>query len=96
MLPGQSCDWRMAIASSAIRRRGSPAWVVIWSMKKVISSGMSSRRSDSDGTRIGTTDRRWNRSSRKAPSAIRLARSRALDEMMRTSTLTFAPSRRRG
>ena len=37
---------------------------------------MSSRRSDKDGTRIGTTDRRWNKSSRNAPSAIRPARSR--------------------
>ena len=39
-------------------------------MKKSISSGMSSRRSDSEGTRTGTTDSRWNKSSRNMPSAI--------------------------
>ena len=57
-------------------------------MKKATSSGMSSRRSDEAGTRIGTTLSRWNRSSRKRPSAISAARSRAVDEMMRTSTWT--------
>ena len=38
---------------------------------------MSSRRSASAGTRIGTTARRWNRSSRNVPSAISRSRSRA-------------------
>ncbi len=49
---------------------------------------MSSRRSASDGTRIGTTASRWNRSSRSVPSSIAAARSRAEEEMMRTSTWT--------
>ena len=40
-------------------------------------SGMSSRRSASAGTRIGTTASRWNRSSRNVPSAISRSRSRA-------------------
>ena len=51
---------------------------------------MSSRRSASDGTRIGTTDRRWNRSSRNCPSVIAWARSRLVEEMIRTSTWTRA------
>ena len=41
-------------------------------MKYCTSSGMSSRRSASEGTRIGTTERRWNRSSRKRPVGDRL------------------------
>ena len=48
-------------------------------MKKSISSGISSRRSASEGTRTGTTERRWNRSSRKPPSAMargKIARGR--------------------
>ena len=49
---------------------------------------MSSRRSASAGTRSGTTARRWNRSSRKVPSPISRSRSRAVDETIRTSTLT--------
>ncbi len=43
---------------------------------------MSSRRSDSDGTRTGTTARRWNRSSRNVPSAMsggEIARTRRDD-----------------
>ncbi len=70
------------------RRGGSPVDREICSTKWRTSSGMSSRRSASAGTRIGTTARRWNRSSRNVPSAISRSRSRPVEEMMRTSTLT--------
>ena len=58
------------------------------SRKYSISAGMSSRRSASEGERIGTTDSRWNKSSRNCPSVIACARSRLVEEMMRTSTCT--------
>ena len=87
MLPGQSCDCRTAIASSAMRRCGMPVvWRHLLHEESRSSSGISSRRSASGGTRTGTTASRWKRSSRKRPSAIAAARSRALEEMMRTST----------
>ena len=41
-----------------MRRFGSPVDSEIWSMKYSIRSGMSSRRSASGGTRIGTTESR--------------------------------------
>ena len=82
MLPGQSCDCSTAMASSAMTRFGIPVVVETCSMKKAISCEMSSRRSDSDGTRTGTTARRWNRSSRSVPSAMsggEIARTRRDD-----------------
>ena len=88
MLPGQSCDCSTAIASGAIGRGGAPMSALTRSRKYSISAGMSSRRSASEGERIGTTERRWNRSSRKWPSVIAWARSRLVEEMMRTSTWT--------
>ncbi len=72
-LPGQACDCSIASASSPSRRRGRPVASQICSMKYSTSSGMSSRRSARAGTRTGTTFRRWNRSSRKRPSAISVA-----------------------
>ena len=61
------------------------------------SKGMSLRRSRRDGTRIGTTFRRWNRSSRNRPSAISVFRSREVDVTTRTSTCTSCspPTRRK-
>ena len=49
MLPGQSCDCSTAIASAAIRRGGTPIVCATCSRKYCTSSGMSSRRSASDG-----------------------------------------------
>src|SRR5229473_3314418 len=56
-LPGQSCDCNTAIASSPTRRFGRPVACEICSMKYSTSTGTSSRRSASGGTRIGTTER---------------------------------------
>ena len=57
-LPGQSCDCSTAMASSPIRRLGSPVACEIWCMKYSIRLGISSRRSANGGTRIGTTESR--------------------------------------
>ena len=57
-LPGQSCDCSTAMASSPMMRLGRPVASEICSMKYPIKWGMSSRRSESGGTRIGTTDKR--------------------------------------
>ena len=101
MLPGQSCDCRTAIASPAILRRGSrgPCRALTRSMKELdqrrdVLAPLGRARA----TRIGTTDRRWNRSSRNNPSVIELRRGRALvEDRMRTSTCTgfdVPPTRR--
>ena len=50
---------------------------------RLASSGMSSRRSLSGGTRSGTTFSRWNSSSRNAPAAISSCRSRAVEASTR-------------
>ena len=57
-LPGQSCDCSTAMASSPISRLGNPVAYEICSMKYSMRCGMSSRRSASGGTRIGTTESR--------------------------------------
>ena len=50
-------------------------------------TGMSSRRSRSGGTRMGSTLRRKNRSSRKRPASTSARRSRLVAATTRTSTL---------
>jgi hypothetical protein len=57
-LPGHSCDCRMASASLVMPRLGKPPAEEICSMKNSMRSGMSSRRSEREGMRKGTTDSR--------------------------------------
>ena len=70
-LPGQSCDWSTAIASSAMRLRGRPVEARDLLHGRSRSVRYVLRRSASDGMRIGTTLRRWNRSSRNRPGRSR-------------------------
>ena len=63
------------------------------SMKYSINSGISSRRSNSEGTRIVATARRWNRSSRRVPSSDRrseIARRRRNDPHVHLDPLRAA------
>ncbi len=54
-LPGQSCAWSAAIASSEMRGGGIRRSAAKRARKWLTSSGMSSRRSRSGGSFTGTT-----------------------------------------